>query len=174
MDLPKSFNATCVNTATTVCSPRECSAIEIDQFCRMVASGGEVDQDGLRARTMSAERLVFLRNGLELIGTAAIKNPGETYQSSVFAKARSSHSRRDFPHELGWVVVAKEHRNRGVSKILTVAALRAAGQSSLFATSRAENAPMQRTLLSYGFVADGEPYKSDWGDYLIQLFLLIR
>src|SRR5688572_5568108 len=94
-----------VTSLPSVCSPQECSADEIGQFCRLIDSEAEVESDGLPARVMTAKHLVFLFNASELIGIAAIKNPKASYRRSVFTKAQSLHTQLDFLHELGWVVV---------------------------------------------------------------------
>jgi predicted GNAT family N-acyltransferase len=154
------------------CSPEDCTLEEIEEFCQLIYLGGEVEPGALQSRVCAARQLVFMRHGDELIGTAAIKNPSESYKREVFGKSRSSKPPRVFPAELGWVVVAEQYRRRGLAKELVDQALRAAGSVPMFATSRADNEPMHRVLNRYGFITDGEQYMSNRGGYQLQLFLL--
>ena len=76
--------------------------------------------------------------------------------------------------EVGWVYVVPEYRGAKVSRGLVEACLTAAGTSGMFATTREDNVPMQRTLQRYGFVETGRSYNSERNSGILRLFVRER
>ena len=62
-------------------------------------------------------------------------------------------------------------RGRRLSRDLTQAALSAAGNAGVFATSRTDNLGMHATLGRFGFAQSGSSYMSTRGNYQLQLFV---
>ncbi|MER9776594.1 GNAT family N-acetyltransferase [Mesorhizobium sp. M0220] len=140
--------------------PNEFSDAELAAFVELVVSEGEVTRHGLLGRVKAARGLVILYDGEILVGTAAIKNPELGYRADVFAKSKSLADDTAYAVELGYVVVASSHRGRGLSWSLVDAALPFTNGSAVFATTRSNNAAMQRILPARGFTANGSPYPS--------------
>lgn len=145
---------------------------EIAAFEAMVREGGEVDADGLRERICRASRLLFLydADGV-LAGVSALKHPDEDYRSKVFQKAQATTSPLLYPAEIGWIFVLPAHQGRGFSRLLVEHLLPHANQDLVYATTRAENERMQRTLARYYFRQEGVAYPSVRGDYELALFV---
>jgi len=141
------------------------------EFGNFVLTGGEVTAVGLDARIREAWSLVLAVSDGCLVGTAALKNPDAAYQRRVFENAKAHLSLEDFPLELGWVLVSKEHRGHGVSGKL-VDALLDGVTLGVYSTSRSDNVPMHRTLQRFDFMQHGQSYPSKQNrKALLSLFL---
>lgn len=151
--------------------PNECSAAELQDFEALVLGGGEVTVVGLKARIKKAETLLFLEQGACLKGIAAVKNPEKSYKEGVFKKAQATVEANLFPFELGWVFVLPSSRGAGFSHKLVKAALSVTSGQAVFATSRADNAPMHKVLKAHGFLCHGKTYASTCGNQQLVLFV---
>lgn len=152
-------------------SPEDCADKEIEAFLALVASGGEVLKDGLEGRIRAAELLSFMRCGVELIGAAGLKHPTTNHRVEVAAKSGVPLKAADIPLELGWVYVLPAHWG-GKSMPLCAPLVERVGTMGIFATSRADNAPMHRTLAKLGFARQGGDWPS--GRNPAKLWLYIK
>jgi len=143
-----------------IVAPDRCTDSEVAAFCKLVRQGEEVSSQGLEGRVKTARSLVFLYVARQLAGLAALKRPLQTYRNGVFKKARVPDLGPTFDLELGWVFVASEHRGRGYSTVLSAAALSQRGGEGPFATTRADNIAMQKTLEHLGFRRVGDSWPS--------------
>jgi GNAT superfamily N-acetyltransferase len=139
---------------------RAFSEAERQDFPRLVREGVEVGDAVLESNVRSAKCLVFLRSGSALIGTAALKNPRQSYRQRIGAETGAEIPAASFPYELGYVFITEDHRGRGLSRRLVEAALAGADCRGVFATSREDNAGMHATLGNCGFSLAGKPYTS--------------
>ena len=141
-------------------SPAAFSESDLMQFKCLVIHGGQVDQNKLACRIKKAKFLVFLWNGDELIGCAAIKEPGSIYREKTFTNAKlSSEYSAQFPFELGWIVVRDGYRRFGYARSLISAAMNTHEASKgLFATTY--NPRIQEHLTTFGFQKEGSSYRS--------------
>ncbi len=154
-------------------SPSDCTATELNAFIALVREAGEVAANGLPNRVRAAERLFFLLDeSYALLGISALKHPSPGYRAKVFSHAAAQSTPDEFPFEVGWVVVAPQYRGLGLSRPLVSMLLSYQPPSFVFATTRADNHFMQRTLLRLGFKREGHTYRSERGDY--DLVLLTR
>lgn len=151
--------------------PYECSANELQNFLALVLTGGEVSPVGLEARINKAETLLFLAEDGCLKGIAAVKSPDKSYKDGVFRKAHATVAASQFPFELGWVFVHPLARGAGSSYKLVEVAVSATNGQAIFATSRADNAPMHKVLKKHGFSRHGETYASTQNKQKIALFV---
>ena len=151
--------------------PNECSASELQDFAALVLAGGEVTEVGLEARIKKAETLLFLVQDGCLKGIAAVKNPEKSYKEGVFKKAHATIAASLFPFELGWVFVLPSSRGAGFSHKLVEAAVSVTNGQAVFATSRADNAPMHKALMKHGFSCHGKTYASIRGNQQLALFV---
>ena len=134
--------------------------------------GGEVTPVGLRQRICSASHLLFLHDSSgTLAGVSALKHPNNDYHLKAFQQAQSSSSPAFYPVELGWVFVSPSHQGQRLSRPLVEQILPYAADRRVYATTRADNERMQRTLTRYGFRQDGVAYHSARGDYDLVLFV---
>ena len=145
---------------TTSKRPSECTSAELDSFAALVRLGGQVYTDGLRERIAAADRLAFHDQNGKLVGVAGLKNLPHSYRAGIFRQAQSARSAGDFPLELGWVVVAPDHRGRGISGRLVQALLEAALERNVYAISHTDNTPIHRALERHHFAREGVPYPS--------------
>ncbi len=152
-------------------TPSDCSETELQNFECLVLAGGEVTATGLSTRIKNAATLIYLSQGDCLIGIAALKDPNEPYKNGVFEKAAAAVQPAEFPLELGWIFVLPSSRGAGLSHKLVEAALGASEGRGVFATSRADNAAMHRTLQAHGFSVHGHTFRSDRHNRKLVLFL---
>src|SRR2546426_6032253 len=137
---------------TEIRQARRCTDAEIAAFCCFVRQGDEVDPRGLEGRVRQrGKALVFLYVDNVLVGVGALKKPDKRYRDDVFLSAGVPKESSAFDLELGWVSVPEEHRGRHYSRVLSVAAMTQADGAATFATTRADNPAMQRTLEHLGF-----------------------
>jgi GNAT superfamily N-acetyltransferase len=151
-------------------SPSECSNIEIAAFIAFVRAGGEVSIQGLPERIRCAGALAFARIDGLVVGVAALKQPQASYRRRVSIESGAPLPAETFPYELGWVYVSPESRGKGLSLVLSQAALAASKGAGVFATSRTENIAMHRSLAKLGFAATGNPFVSGRGKRSLQVF----
>ena len=152
-------------------SPGDCTNIEIGAFIAFVRAGGEVSIQGLPERIRAAAALVFARVDGTVVGVAALKQPLASYRRRVASESGAPISAAEFPYELGWVYVSPESRGKGVSLLLSLAALAESKGAGVFATSRTDNPPMHRSLVKAGFVATGDSFASSRGKHSLQVFV---
>ncbi|MBY5556569.1 N-acetyltransferase [Rhizobium leguminosarum] len=155
-------------------APGECSAHELDEFCAIVAEGGEVSA-GMRDRVTRAFRLGFIRYDGNAAGTAALKKPKASYRTKVFSAAKSAVKPKDFPFELGWIYLREEHRLKGQMTRLIGELMPLAQGENIFATTRTANTIMKDMLVQLHFKPNGEEYPSTLqSNETLNLFLLDR
>lgn len=143
--------------------PSMCTEAELAAFCDLVRQGEEVEAQGLEGRAKKAKALVFLYVDRELAGVAALKRPAKAYRDGVFRKAGVPNAAAAFDLELGWVFVPAAHRGRQYSRVLSAAALSQNEGAATFATTRADNVAMQRTLEHLAFRRLGDSWRSNRG-----------
>lgn len=143
-----------------IAEPGICTEAELEAFCELVNQGEEVAVQGLQARVKKAKALVFLRGNGQLVGVAGLKCPEKSYRNKVFRNAGVANAATAFDLELGWVFVPKANRGKGYSKVLSAAALTQNDGQATFATTRADNVPMQRTIEYLGFRRLGDSWLS--------------
>lgn len=125
---------------------------------------------GLDARVRAASLLTFMWLGEELVGVAGLKHPSERRRGEVEAGSGVPRPPAEIPLELGWVYVSPKHRG-GKSMSLCAPVVEAAGAGDAFATSRANNAPMHRTLAKLGFQRRGQAWTSGLNPSMLALFV---
>lgn len=152
-------------------TPGECSDEEIEAFCALVASGGEVALQGLEGRVRGAALLSFLWQSRDLVGVAGLKHPSVNHRAELETGSGEALDAAEIPLELGWVYVRPDQRG-GKSAVLCTPLLERVRSVGVFATSRADNVPMHSTLSKLGFKRSG----NDWPSGLnpAQLLLFVR
>lgn len=141
--------------------PSGCRAQELEVFQERTELGGEVDDGGLAYRIVHAEKLAFLSVDGNLVGTAGLKNPEQTYRLKVSRKSDFELPVQQFPYELGWIYVVPEAEGRGYAKAMAGVLLHSIKGHGVFATTRTNNGAMNHLLPStFKFVASGNLYKA--------------
>lgn len=159
-------------TTTSIKTPAECSASELEAFQTLLQSGGQVLGAGLLGRTLGAARLLFLRDAsCRLVGISALKRTPEDYRAKIFQQARAVASPASYPLELGWIMVLPSHQGQGLAGSLVGHLLPYAAPNLAYATMRADNERMRRTWIRHGFRQEGVAYPSVRGDYELVLFV---
>ncbi len=163
-----------MNTAVaeiTSKSPAACSNIEVGALIAFIRAGGEVANHGLTDRISGARSLVFAHLDGRLVGVSALKLPVPSYRRRVSSSSGVALSPGNFPYELGWVYVQPMARGKGLALALSRAALNAAQDHGVFATSRTDNEAMHRTLARLGFALAGSSFPSGRKAHEIQVFV---
>ena len=138
--------------------PTEMTNAEKEEFIAFVMRAGEVNAFTLPGLVDRAAVLVMMREGASLVGTAAIKVPNTTYPPKVFGQARVAGQAARYPVELGWVHVDHAYERQGRGKTLVAAAVKAAANNGIYATTK--SVAMERILPKLGFIPVGVPYRS--------------
>lgn len=138
--------------------PAHLSPTEKAAFVAFVAGAGEVDPGTLPGLVDRAAVLVMLLEGDAIVGTTAIKTPFAEHQQGEFEKAMIPHQAAAFPLELGWIVVHPNHRRHGHARTLVAAAVKAASDDGIYATTKTDQ--MRPILEENGFTVQGESYRS--------------
>src|SRR5229473_564528 len=125
--------------------PVECSEEQLASFKRFVLAGGEVRSQGLDKRIRNAEWLTFaFDHSGTLVGIGALKRPVNPYKSNVFRMAGLEGYSKNYLYEIGWIFVSPNSRDQGYCTTIVKEILNLTANESLYATSRADNIPMQR------------------------------
>ena len=157
--------------AVLVTHPAALDVQAMDELVALVRDAGEVDHFGLRQRILRAAAIAQLHVGSRLMGVAALKRPTANHRHEVSTGARVELRLAEFPFELGWTVVAAEARRQGHSMSLCQALVSHATDDGIFATSRAWNVYMHRTLIRLGFLRCGIDWKSQRSAESLALFV---
>jgi GNAT superfamily N-acetyltransferase len=140
-------------------SPQNLSDDQRTVFVRLVEEGEEVDNAALATNIDNARILIFGIVEGDVKGIAALKRPQASYREKIREKAGVEVGERHYAYELGYVVLMPEARGRKVSHRLVAEALAHADGRPIFATARADNAPMLAALAKAGFAAVGREYR---------------
>jgi len=151
--------------------PSELTTYELEALCQLIASGGEVRKDSLRAHLLEAIIVAYVVDRGRAVAVAAIKKPHDTSSDSAFSKAASEFCYEQFSMELGYVVVEPLYRGRGVASLLCQRLCEMCRSCGVYATVRSTNHVMQVILGRNGFVKTGKPFPSRNGGEDIELFV---
>jgi GNAT superfamily N-acetyltransferase len=138
--------------------PNEMGNDARQEFIAFVQAAAEVDPDTLPDLVDRAAYLLTLRDGETLVGTLAIKTPYAGHHQAVFGLAGVPDQAAQYPFELGWLHVHKDHQGQGLSHRLMASAIACAGDDGLYATTK--TAAMHVILPAHGFRTLGSPYAS--------------
>ena len=127
-------------------------------FCELVETGGEVDTIVLQQNVENAKALVFARSCGQHLGVAALKCPTLSYRKKVAKNSGFDLHPDVYPFELGYVFLVDTARGNGLSHRLVAATLEQAAGEQVFATARADNLGMLRTLDCAGFAHVGQDF----------------
>ncbi len=133
--------------------------------------GEQVKKPGVEWRIRRARLLGFYYENNRLVGTLGIKRFVRTYKKNIFRKARVFDESKKYESELGWAYTLPKYRGRGIFSSLNRKILSVAGHENLYATTRADNIAVQKTLQKNGFKIIGRPYKGRITGRLTYLFV---
>lgn len=155
-------------------SPGKCRVDEIQEFFAVIRLTGEVQEAGLVDRIKRAELLAIQRNANKIVGIVALKVPDKGYRQHVEASAEFDLPEAKYPYELGWAYVDPSVRQQQIASTLCTALIADRSTACIFATTRTNNAGMQRVLEKVGFQKVGKSYQSKRGDHTLMLYVLDR
>lgn len=162
-----------MNDRTTISAgtPDTLSKHDLARFRELIITGGEVDGAVIAVNIANARALAVIRQDGEIRGVAALKRPQASYRKKISTLSEVPLAAERYPYELGYVFIEPALRNRGLSHRLLDDALKHRDQTAVFATVRAENAPMLAALGAAGFKPAGKPYPGR-GNQTIRLLIL--
>lgn len=138
---------------------------EIAIIKKMVVEAGEVREDTFDGLISQNPILILYPDVDAIEAVGALKVPNESYKKKVFRKSKTDYLPEEFEHELGWIVSTKQGNGKKMTKVL------AEFKPKVYATVRDENEKMKHILYSAGFEKTGESYKSDRGEYMLNLYI---
>jgi RimJ/RimL family protein N-acetyltransferase len=151
--------------------PRNCSPAELAAFTALGAKGWQGRSEKLPKRIRRARALIFLCEGETLTGVAALKRPGSHYRRKLFERAGTSEDPDDYRLEAGLIYIEPGYRGQGHSTRMLAEMLRLAGDERVFATTRADNPIIQRSLRRCGLQQTGQAFASEGGDHRLRLYI---
>ena len=145
---------------------------EREEFQKLVGAGGEVRTDGLAGRMKEAYLLAYAVKDDRLVAGGAMKRPAGSYVRKI--SRCSGYDLNGYQAELGWIYVFSETRGMRLASRISEA-LCNSDESSIFATTRADNKPMHAILDQLAFKKMGTEYDSnEHPSKKIQLWCLQR
>jgi len=121
----------------------------------LLDKGGAVDPLSARGELPRASLVAIRRDGTTIVGVGAIKQKRGWYAASV---SKKSGFKLDADwQELGYVVTAPTHPNRGISKAITTRLLAEFLPRPVFATTSSPY--MKKTLARAGFQQKGVEWR---------------
>jgi ribonuclease T len=128
--------------------------VDLAQCLRLLEIGGAVNIESAAQELPVAPLVTVHRDGGNIVAVGAIKRKRPPYAEGVAKKSGVQFD--DQCHEIGYVVVAETHGNRGLSKAITSKLLSEFGDRPLFATT--SNNRMKRSLTRAGFTQRGKEW----------------
>lgn len=150
-------------------SPSNIDPVIFDQIVNLVVQGGEVKLHFAIPGLQRAKLIGYTMVNDEVVSTATIKVPNQSYKDSVFHKAGIDDD-MGVSYEYGYNVTSPEYRRKGYTTNLNRIIF---DHFSLpvFATVRDDNYMSSELLQRSGFVKVGNSYKSTNGNYTLSLYI---
>lgn len=153
-------------------TPFACTSSEINRFHKLLKLGGQVKLSHLKQKITKAHLIAFYIEKKEIVAIGGLKNPSTRYKNRVFKAAKTDLKAHEYLHELGWAFTLPEYRGQKIGeKIFRKLLTKISPKTPLFATTRTDNIPAQKLLTKLGFENIGKSYKSQKGNYRLELFL---
>lgn len=149
----------------------ELTNIEKEQIYNLILKGHEVNPKTLHSRLSEAALIAFFKDSDKVVATAGIKKPLDSYKTIVFTKSKSNLSNKDYPFELGYIMVAKLYRKKKLASQLCRELCEIFSTSTLFATTKVDNLAMQSILQKNHFIEIGEKYPNRDSTAFLKLFV---
>ncbi|MGQ2981845.1 hypothetical protein [Flavobacterium sp.] len=147
--------------------PVEVSEHEMEQIVLLIIQGNQIqgDVDTIKQRLANSVYIGFIIEEGQIVSTATLKSPVESYRAKVFVSAKAEAYKPIYKYELGYIVTAKKHEGRKLCQDLLTAFYQIIASKKIFATTRKES--IKHILGKYGFINIGEKFNGD-------LFLLVN
>lgn len=144
---------------------------ELEQIQNLIINGGEVRPDTLSERLLKSSLIAFFKDNNNVVATATIKIPLDSYKAGVFSKSKPGLVIQDYLYELGYVVVDNAYQRKKLASKLCRELCRIFLSSKLFATTRVDNPFMQAILKKNYFEEIGEKYPNKDNTNFLKLYI---
>ncbi len=141
------------------------------KILNLIISGGEVSSDTLPEQLTKAEIISFIKDGENIVATATIKKPRDSYKTKVFTKSCSGISNTIYQYELGYVMVEQDFRKYKLATRLCALLCEKYSNQNLFATTRIDNWGMLSILKKNLFKEVGNQYLNKDKTAFLKLFV---
>lgn len=108
--MPKNLD----NLKTIVRRPQDCSNKMKEEFIRLVAEGGEAEENRVRLNLPYTETLIFTGVGNHIYGVGALLRPRINFIQHLFQCAGEPQMANPHSVESCWISVSIRHRGKGV------------------------------------------------------------
>jgi RimJ/RimL family protein N-acetyltransferase len=142
-----------------------------DAVCQLIAEGGEVKTTTLMSRLLETKEIGYAIDGTVLVATVAMKTPHDAPSDSAFAKVGFASLYDQFHCELGYVMVSRDYRGKGIASKLCELMCDRFQHENIYATIRAENSQMKHVLLKIGFAQFGTHFRNRTDTDDLQLYV---
>ena len=141
--------------------PSEVLGNEMKQILDLIGYGAQIqgDYEAIINRLKNAVFIGFIFDEGNIIATATLKNPSESYRKKVFESAKAEHFLPEYKYELGYIVTAGDREGEKLCQKLLTAFFPLISKYKMFATTRKDS--ILHILSKFGFKPTGETYNSD-------------
>ncbi len=143
---------------TRIIKPDKLESFQFEQVIELIKSGGQINVNDLKVRLLNADLIAIKETDGQVIGTATIKNPLNTYVNNVFKSAKVLNDGK-FNKELGYIATHPKYEGQGHCKDLLNKFHPYFLGLNVFATTRKDS--IIHILDAFNFKKVGVIYKED-------------
>lgn len=139
----------------------------------LIIKGNETNNNLIEDRLYTSALTAYFKNNNKIIATSTIKIPEVSYINTIFNKASVKFNPLDYTHELGYVFVDLNYRNKKLASTLCSELIQRFKTKNLFSTTRTDNLGMQSILDTLGFIPNGDTYPSIIQEKQLRIYIKI-
>jgi hypothetical protein len=152
---------------------REMITEDQNEIKLLIIKGNEANNNLVEDRLYTSALTAYFKDSNKIIATSTIKIPEVSYINTVFDKASSKLNPLNYTHELGYVFVDFDYRNKKLASTLCSELVQKFKTENLFSTTRTDNLGMQSILDTLRFIPNGDPYPSINQEKLLRIYIKI-
>jgi RimJ/RimL family protein N-acetyltransferase len=159
----------------TICkSPTDLTKEELDGTIDLIMDYRPTTRIEIRERLLNSRAISLAIIDNKVIVTATLKIPNDIYRDNAFLKAVSEYEYKDFPYELGYMVVSPNFRNLKIASQLVALLCSTFENENVFAITKANNISSIALKLNLGFIQTGKEFKDRKSIDDLKLFIKLR
>ena len=152
---------------------REMITEDQNEIKSLIIKGNEANNNLVKNRLYTSALTAYFKDNNKIIATSTIKTPEISYITTIFDKALSKLDPLSYTHELGYVFVDLNYRNKKLASTLCSELVQKFKTENLFSTTRTDNLGMQSILNTLRFIPNGNTYPSINQEKLLRIYTKI-
>jgi hypothetical protein len=155
---------------TLALHPTDCSTKMINEFAKMVLTGGEVPKKNLQLGIPRADRLFFTLVDKKLVGVSALRHAQIIYHKHLFERAGISEMYNPDSLESCWLFIDPDYRgHKGIWPEVQQAQVNYLGNRPSHGIYRVENDLLKPNVDKIGYRPVGKDFQTPQSDFVIRL-----